>query len=378
MDEAASRAGQDDWGDIGFTHPLTLLIEGCRETARLTPSGWDVLRRTILRHLSNRLALQGHMSTPGFSSRFPVQPLVVTGLPRTGTTLAHNLLAQDDHLRVLRLWEALRPAPPTALSPAERAETQRLRVRQAETWLERTYAMVPGLQAIHPATAEGPEECDVLLQNSFASLHFDDMWNAEQYSTWFATADLREEYRYYARQLALLAGTDDGLTRWLLKSPGHLGHLDALFEALPDAVIVQCHRHPAQAVASWASLVRAVRAPHTAVLDLEVVGRQALARAWRATERAMQVRDTRPQAFVDVSYERLVGRPAMVVTDVYDRLGRPLQPPAEGRMRRWLGDNLQHAHGPHNYGLDEFGLRFDEVAERFAPYLDRFGHLVEA
>lgn len=379
MEAAATRAGTDDWGDLGFTRQLDLLVEGCRSTAELTTSGWDVLRRTVLRHLANRLSLQRQFSSHAGPVRLPARPVFVTGLPRTGTTLLHNLLAQDDELRILRLWEALRPAPPSAAGSVERADAERALVRQAETWLERTYTMVPGLQAIHPATAEGPEECDVLLQNSFASLHFDDMWNAELYSVWFAAADLHEEYRYYARQLALLMGTDDAPRRWLLKSPGHLGHLDALLAAFPDALIVQCHRHPAQAVGSWASLVRAVRAPHTDRLNLAVVGRQALSRAWRASERAMQLRNgTGSQVFVDVSYERLVATPAMVVEDVYARLGRPLNPPAQGRMRRWLGDNMQYAHGRHNYGLDEFGLHADEVVERFAPYLERFGDLVEA
>ncbi len=384
MDEAASRAGSDDWGNGAFIPALTLLVQSCQRTASLTPGGWRVLRSVVLRHLRNRLGLAERLRrNPGLAST-AVPAVVVTGLPRTGTTLIHNLLALDPELRALRLWEALRPFP--ALGP-EGPGTTTL-VEQADAWLANFYELAPDMRAIHALSAEGPEECDALLQNSFASQHLDDMFDAEDYSAWFANDPLDEAYRYFALQLAALSetallegssGAERGAGTWVLKSPGHLGHLDALLGALPGAVVVHCHRNPLEAVPSYASLIRTVRAPHTERLDAAVVGRQALDRSCRAVRRALDVRNSGGDGpFLDLAYTGLVGDPLGVMTEVYERFGRPLRPALVARMEQWLDANPQHLHGPHPYAMGEFGLRTGEVSEAFASYLDRFGALLEA
>ncbi len=380
MDEAEARAGTHEWGDPGFTAALGLLLDSCAETAALTQDGWDVLRRTMLRHLGNRLGLQPHLVAKELETPRG-QALVVTGLPRTGTTLVHNLLAQDPGWRYLRLWEALRPAACAgARSGAERSRMEHELLSQADTWLARLDALVPGFGAIHPTTAAGPEECDTLLQNSFASLHFDDMWSAEAYSRWLHGSALHAEYHYYALQLGVLASADELTRPWLLKSPGHLGHLDALAKALPGAVVLWCHRHPVEAVASWASLIRAVRSPHTYRLDGAALGRQALSRAWTITERALQARKPLETAFqlLDVSYSCLLTDPIGVLGNIYAYLDRPLPPEAVLAAQRWLAENPQHRRGRHVYGLEELSLSSGQVTERFAPYIERFGALVEA
>ena len=72
-----------------------------------------MLDSIVVRHLANRLMVEAEVQArPDVAAR-PVGPaLVVTGLPRTGTTLLHNLLALDPASRTLRLLEALRPVPP--------------------------------------------------------------------------------------------------------------------------------------------------------------------------------------------------------------------------------------------------------------------------
>lgn len=373
LGSAGSRPGTGDWGDLGFTRNLELLLDSCRETADLTPAGWQVLDRIVFRHLRNRLALREHLRGRTEPVSPPAAPIVITGLPRTGTTLLHNLLAQDGEHRTLRLWEALRPSAAAAADGPDRSGL----VSQAQSWLRHSYQVAPDLATVHPLTAEGPEECDTLLQNSFASQHFDDMFNAERYSHWYATAHLADEYRYYALQLAVLAAPDPRTEQWVLKAPAHLGHLDALLEALPDAVIVVCHRDPRRAVASYASLIRAVRAPHTKRFDPLLAGTQALQRCSLAMRRAQTTRESAAGArFVDVSYHQLMRDPFGAVSGIYHRLGWSLRPTARARMQRWLGRNPQHGSGEHRYGPAEFGLSNEWVAEEFASYLDRFGKLV--
>jgi len=354
---------------MSFQPALELLRASCQATAALTPKGRRVLDSTIVRHLVNRLLVEAEMQArPELASRPAGPAIVVTGLPRTGTTLLHNMLALDPESRTLRFWEALRPVPPRPEEGMSEAEL----VRRASTWLERLYELVPEFRSIHAATAEGPEECDALLQNDFASQHFDDMFNAEAYSRWLATAPLRGEYRSYARQLGVLRRPQDGTDPWVLKSPSHLGHLDALLEACPDATIIHCHRDPLEAVPSYASLVLCLRRAYSDDVSPVVVGHQAMRRCETALARALAVRRGEPDRFIDVAYRDLVRRPLATVKGIYEKLGRRLPDEAESSITAWLVSHPRHQHGVHRYSGASFGLAPGAIAEAFAPYVDEF------
>ena len=370
MSAAAERAGHADWGEDAFAEPLTLLIESSLATARLSETGRGVLRSVLLRHLRNRLDLRARLDRRPQAGQTQLEaPIVITGLPRTGTSVLHNLLAQDPRHRFLRLWEGLHPVPP---EPGHGPDEATL-MGQAETWLERFYAMAPGFRAVHPLTPQGPEECDALLQNSFASQHFDDMFDAEAYSRWFYGADLRREYAYYALQLRLLSSGPGAPKRWVLKSPGHLGHLDALLRALPGARVLHCHRDPARAVPSYASLILTVRRPNTDAICPERLGEQALARCTKAMTRALRVRAAAEErSFLDVSFPALVADPVRTVARVYEWLGIALDPAVEASMRRWLAENPRDRHGSHDYDPRAFDLPRERTRAAFGDYLDRF------
>ncbi len=375
MSVAAERAGDDDWGDERFTEPLGLLVEACQATGQLSATGWRVLRSVLLRHLRNRLYVQAHVAHRPDAARTPLDsPIVITGLPRTGTTVLHNLLAQDPRHRYLSLWQALHPVPPEAGQGPDEATL----VRQAETWLESFYAMAPGFRRVHPLTARGPEECDALLQNAFASQHFDDMFDAEAYSRWFYEADLDREYAYYAQQLRVLGSGPGAHRRWVLKSPGHLGQLAALLRALPGARIVHCHRDPALAVPSYASLIETVRRPNSDARCPQRIGEQALQRCATAMSRALRVRAGHDGGtFYDVSFPALVAQPIRTVARVYEWLGMRLDATAEAAMRRWLAENPRDRHGVHEYDTGAFGLPPDRTRAALGAYLDRFETLCQ-
>lgn len=374
MEEAASSAGSHDFGDLAFVHALELLLASCRETNTLTALGWRVLHSSVLRHLRNRLELQAFLrARPGVADDPLPDAIIVTGLPRTGTTVLHNLLAQDPSNRFLRLWEALRPLPPR--SNAERAD----RIERSRSWLERFYELVPGFRRIHPLAPEGPEECDALLQNSFASQHFEDMFDAPGYSDWLAGAALTREYSHYALQLRVLASEEPEKAGWVLKSQLHLGHLDAVLQALPGALVVHCHRDPLEAVASYASLIFTLRRAYTVEVSSRAVGRQALQRCATALGRALAVREGEAgRAIIDVTHRDVVRDPLSVVRLIYRRAGRSLGDGSEARMRRWLSLNPKDGHGEHRYSPADFGLTKRDVDDAFAPYMERLAALAHA
>ena len=367
MEKASRIAGGRQWADLGFRPALELLLESCSAAGALSERGRRVLDSMVVRHLANRLLIEAAVEERPGVAALPVGPaVVVTGLPRTGTTLLHNLLAADPSWRPLRMWEALHPVPADGADGRSQAEL----VRQAATWLEQLYELVPGFRAIHAATPDGPEECDALLQNDFASHHLDDMFDAPAYSAWLATAPLRKEYRSYVGQLNLLRRPEEGAMPWVLKSPSHLGHLDALIEACPEATIVHCHRHPAEAVPSYASLILSLRRAYSDEVSPAAVGRQALNRCRSAMTRALAVRVEDPDRFIDVSYVELVRRPEATVAALYERLDRSRPEAFEASVGDWLARHPQHQHGVHRYTLADFSLDTAELEAAFGPYLE--------
>ncbi len=368
MGKASRVAGGRRWLDRGFVPALELLYGSCAATGALNERGRRVLDSIVVRHLVNRLLVEAELGRRPEVAARPVGPaIVVTGLPRTGTTLLHNLLALELDCRPLWLWEALRPVPPDPAAGPSEAQL----VAQAATWLDRLYELVPCFRAIHAATADGPEECDALLQNDFASQHFDDMFDARAYSEWLATAPLNAQYRSYARQLSVLRRPEDGARPWVLKSPSHLGHLDALLEACPEATIVHCHRRPSEAVASHASLVLCLRRAYSDDVDPVAVGGQALRRGETAVSRALAVREAQPDRFIDVAYVDLVSRPRATVAALVDQLGWARRPQADDAVAAWLAGHPQHQHGVHRYAPADFGLSPETSGTAFARYLDR-------
>jgi len=374
MEHAVQQVGSDDWGDPGFAAALDLLLASCRERDALTPFGRRVLRSAALRHLRNRLMVQAFVrANPGIEQRPLHAAIVITGLPRTGTTVLQHLLALDPDNRYLVLWEALRPVPP------QDAAARAALIEQARAWLEQFYELVPGFRAIHALTPEGPEECDALLQNSFASQHFDDMFDAPAYSHWLRHANLADEYSYYALQLRMLASADPVPRAWLLKSPLHVAHLDALLQVLDGALVVHCHRQPLAAVTSYASLIATLRSTYDEDVSLRAVGRQALERSATAMTRALAIRESAgSDAFVDVSLDEIVRDPIGVVREIYRRAGRATTAPFEACMRQWIADNPVGRHGAHRPVVADFGLTEKAVAAAFAPYTERFAELVGA
>lgn len=372
--DAAAHCGSDDWGDLRFVEPLALLLDSCRSTDALGPQGRQVLRQVVLRHLGTRLAIRARVrARPREGDRPLGCPLVITGLPRTGTTLLHNLLAQDPHHRVLRLWEALWPAPDPDHDHPDRPRLQ----QKAQRWLDGFHDRVPAFRAIHPQAADGPEECDTLLQRAFASQHLEDMFDAPAYAHWRHHGDLSAAYDDHTLQLRLLS-SELCDRRWVLKSPGHVSHLGTLRAALPGARVLHCHRDPTEAVPSYASLIRAVREPNTRTLSLREVGDQALERCRWDMERAMAARaaDGDGEAFLDVAYGALTADPIGTVQWIYDWLPARLDGSVVDAMRAWLAAHPRDRHGVHRYEPADFGLPPDRVRATLAGYLDRFGELL--
>jgi hypothetical protein len=292
-------------------------------------------------------------------------------LPRTGSTLLHHLLARDPGSRVPQAWEVMAPSPP----PERARYATDPRIREAATRLAWMDLLAPQFRSIHPLGAQNALECIAILAHTFMSSRFHTMYRVPTYQAWLEQQDLRPAYAYHRAFLQHLQWRGPS-GRWVLKAPGHLYGLEAIFATYPDAIVVQTHRDPVGVLASVASLTAALHGAFSDHVDRAEIGAEVSRRWATGLERAMQFRQsTHPAArrIIDVQYDALVADPLGVIRGIYRRFELPLTPEAERRMRAHLADHPRARHGVHRYTLAAFGLDRDDITHRFAAYRDRFG-----
>jgi sulfotransferase family protein len=367
IDTARIRTGLGNFGPGDFFEPLSRLLESCQREARLNFVGRMTLRSDLMRMLSNRLLLERDRHLyPSIQTQRIVQPLFILGLPRSGTTLLHTLMATDMAHRAPFVWEAMFPSPPTN-------ERISQRIRKAQRGIGFFQWLAPTFRQVHALGAELPQECIGLTSPSILSDQFDTMYRIPSYRGWFFKQDLLPTYQFHQRFLQHLQQRHSA-RRWILKAPAHMFALPALLSVYPDALFVQVHRSPRKAIASVSSLVAILRSVFSDHVDPLEVGRDAL-QYWGDTMTAfLQHRDELPShRFCDVSYKDIREDPITVARQVYAYFDWELSDETEKRMRRVLKNQPAEENGHHHYDPAQFGLTPDDVNAFFAGYCDRFG-----
>jgi hypothetical protein len=372
IEEARRQARLDDFGEPAIDEPLRRLIHSYEHEADLTLIGRIAARQDTLRLLGNRLKMQADRRRhPEIAAVEIRRPLFVTGLPRTGTTLLHGLLAQDPATRVPYNWESMFPSPP----PDRSRHRTDPRIGWAERQIRWFHRLNPEFRKIHALGARLPEECLIITSHSFLSFQFQTGHRVPSYQAWLEEQDLRPAYAAHRRFLQHLQWRCPA-TRWVLKAPAHLYGIRALLQTYPDAGIILTHRNPLEVVPSMASLHATLRNTFSDTIDPHETGAEATRRWAEGIARALRERDAgaiSPERFLDVMYVDLVRDPIEVVRRVYRHFDLPFTAVFEARMRRFLSENPKDKHGQHQYTLAQFGLDRDEERERYRAYRERFG-----
>jgi hypothetical protein len=355
--------GLADFGADDYRDGLAVLLESCARDAGLTELGTKVfrtfLRGALVARLLSEAAWAGH---PGYAGVGIERPIFVTGLPRTGTTALHRLLAADPAHQGLELWltEVPQPRPPRDTWEQDPAFC---RIQAA---YERHYVTHPEFMGVHYIAADQVEECWQLLRQSMRSVSYECLAHLPGYSAWLAGQDWTAAYRRHRRNLQLIGLPDRG-RRWVLKNPSHLFALDALLRVYPDALVIQTHRAPRTAIASVCSLAAQASAGWSSAFTGEVIGRGQLELWARGLERFTAERARHdPAQFFDVGYAEFVADPVGTVEAVYAHFGLVLTGPARAAMLALAAHRAPAGVGPaHRYALSDFGLTDGEVDERF-------------
>jgi hypothetical protein len=374
---ARRETGLDDFGEGPFLDPLRRLLDSLESEARLSVLGRTIARRELLRVLRNRLRLVAdRRSRPEIAGQEIRRPLFVVGLPRTGSTILHDILARDPANRAPLTWECNSPSPPPEAATFESDP----RIAETDAELAGVDRLIPGFKAMHPMGAKLAQECVVLLMHSVATPIFHNSYRVPSYQDWLdGQCDWGPVYDFHRSQLQHLQSRC-ARERWVLKSGVHMWALDHLFATYPDACIVQTHRDPIRVVSSFASLATLVRSMGSDGVDAAEVAADWTPRLARALHHAIDVRDsgTLPQErFVDIHFGDLLAAPMAVVERIYRHFGLPLPGEAADRMRTFVAAHPRGVHGLHRYRPEDYGIDVPRERERFRRYTDRFAIEVE-
>jgi hypothetical protein len=361
-----STGGLDDFGDFDgdWRGRFDSLVRELEATGKLHALGRLMTRQELLRGLRTRLLLaQARREQPAIADEPIDAPLVITGPPRSGTSILFELLALDPNARAPLAWEVLHPvAWPGASDDLRR----RLAECEQEFWAD----VQPEFAAIHELRADLPVECVTLTLPSFTGGH------------WGMIASLPDWVPDYPASMAyhraLLQTLQHGgpPRNWVLKTPLYLVFIDLLFATYPDAWVVHTHRDPLKTEPSSLSTLATVRWQRSDEVELPEAGGAGLGEMMMLLA-ARRAAGELPERIVDSHFADLIADPVAAVEKLYQQMGRPFLPEHADAIRGYVREKPQGKFGRHQYSPEEWGFDPAQLRERMRPYTDHYGVALE-
>ena len=360
---AIKQTGLTDFGDPHYRQGLTSLIESAENDAKLHFIGRKVMSTLIKMFLINRLLLaETRKRRPEIFHTPILPPLVILGLPRSGTTFLHGMLALDTANQAIPAWQAMRPI----------ANGDPDRRQQVYRWENKAQSvLIPKLDSMHYSRTDTPEECVILFGTTFVSAIFCTCAPVYGYQDWLSSQDRLMAYQEYLALLQIIQHPNS-TRRFALKSPAHTGAIDTLLSVIPDAMIIQTHRHPVPVCNSTNSLIYQMHNLVTEKHDIPRMVKVNIDTLAQWTKSSMTVRDSNATRIHDVYYDLLVADPIGTVKRIYDHYELAWTRDFEARLQAFVTAHPQGQHGKHVYSGSDFGLKDEETTKLFGAYIRRF------
>lgn len=363
---AIDAAGYDDFGPDGLREGLERTLDAFARLPLTAEAGVAAMGK-IVHDLTNRLRIeQCFADHPEIGDEQIDGPVLVCGLPRTGTTATVGMLATDPCFRFLRGWEANSPVPP----PVAGEEDNDPRVLAAREMA----AKMASHQSRHIMDPDGPEEDLAML----APLNMRGYHGAypmpDDYIAWWSDADFASTYAYNRRVMQLLQSRR-GPKLWLIKAPIHLFKLEAFAAEFPGAKFVWTHRDPAKVIPSVSSLQYGLNAERCepGALDKLDYGRKFISFWTDGMAQALSARaKIGEERFIDVWNNDVVAQPVETFEKLYDQLGFTFTDAIRAGLEDYSRRNAPGAFGEHRYTAEEYGTSRKEIRSAFAEYVERF------
>lgn len=371
LDAARQRAGLSDFGDMWFLEPMERYVAAANAEAGLTLEGFAGQTEVIVKGLASRLRMVEDIRRHPeiLNERVDVAGIIL-GLPRTGSTIFHRLLASAPGMTAIRWFEAQNFAPFADEQPGNPAGRRAYAQAMIDGWLQ----LSPELASIHPLDPDAPDEEILILGQMFVSTMVEAMTFIPSFAAWLDSYDQSRGHEDLKTILQYLQWQDPARRgrKWILKSPSHLAYTEIAARMFPDAVLIMTHRDPLEVVPSYISMECALYKLNSHHSDAQVAGfwfprlagwikRFEAARAMIGEDR-----------FIDIDYREVARAPLQQAERVLTRMGIPVDDRIESALGEFMAGNKREQRPVHAYSLDRFGLSEAMIAEAFASYRQRF------
>jgi hypothetical protein len=370
LDQAKSETGLSDLGEPLFFEGLNKLIDSINNEASLNEIGIQAQPIRIQGLLSNRLRFEEDLKKfPEILDQEIIAPIVIVGLPRTGSTMTHRLLASDPNHTAMLWWEGRYPA----LLPGEKQGDIEARMELGKAEVDAVVAASPEALDIHPWDYKGADEEILLLEHNFLSTVPESFMALPSYSEWIEEQDHTLAYEDLKKFIQYLQWQNPGREkkRWVLKSPHHLGFIDKMISVFPDAKIIQTHRDPIKTVPSFCSMCANLFEPLTTNFDKVFIGKHWSNKLTRALNHCMNISEQHPDNFLDLEFLNMIKDPIDEMKKIYEFIGESFGEKTEVAMEAWREEN-KHEMGAHKYSLEEYDLTESQINNNFAKYQQKY------
>jgi hypothetical protein len=366
---ASADTGLSDFGPEDYRERLDVYLSALRDIDGLHDAGVVNFYGQLLQLLKNRLLLTDLLSRHPEIADIELQPpVVIAGLPRTGTTHLHNLLAAAPTFRTMPYWESNEPFPLPAEAGVE-PDPRRTRMDVAVTVIN---TVMPHFALMHEMTTDHVHEEIQLLANDLSTMLFDTLAEVPGWRDYYRAHDQTPHYEYLATQLKAMQFLRGG-RRWLLKSPQHLEQVPVLDRVFPGTIVVFTHRDPVPVALSMIAMITYSARMHRSPVPVEQIANSWIERLEQMLNALVRDRDTiGPDRSVDIRFDDFMADEIGAAERVYALAGEPFTDQARGAADGYLAGHQRGRLGSVKTSYEMFGLREDDLRARFAPYVERF------
>ncbi|CAM2755814.1 sulfotransferase family protein [Mycobacterium intermedium] len=368
-ERARADTGLSDFGPTDYRERLDVYLEALRNIGDLHDAGIVNFYGQLLQLLKNRLLLTDLLRRhPEINDIELRAPLVIAGLPRTGTTHLHNLLAAAPTFRTMPYWESVEPFPLPSEVGVE-PDPRRARMDVAVSVIN---TVMPHFALMHEMTTDHVHEEIQLLANDFSTMYFETLADVPQWRDYYQAHDQTPHYRHLATQLQAMQFLRGG-DRWLLKSPQHLEQVPVLDRVFPDSIVIFTHRDPVPVALSMIAMITYSARMHRSPVPVAQIAQYWVDRLERMLNALVRDRDIiGDDRSIDIRFDDFMADEVGIAKRVYALADEKFTDEARAAIADYLGGHRRGRLGSVATSYEMFGLQEDDLRARFSGYVERF------
>ena len=374
---ARAETGLHDIGEGDCLESLAAVMDAMNKDCVISANGLANFKAEVHRVFVNRLRFAEDLKRhPQILDEDVSDPIVILGMPRTGTTKLQRMISSDPDVQRLEYWRILNPAP---FANAIKGHED-LRVEVGRQALRKMNELTPEYQETHSLAVHEVDEETFLQIHTFKSQLWAVTSPVPSYWKWLETQSLRSTFIYLRQLLQYLQWQDGGKRNrpWVLKSPAHNGAVDYMIEQFPNATLVCNHRNLIDVMPSYCLINDAAWHAYVDTTDLIALGKASLDIYGSEMQKHLCLRDELGEKLniLDLRFADVRDDPMSVVRKVYRHANRELTPRREQGIRDWLARDTHQGVRKYQYNLADYGLTPENISAAFGDYERRFAHLL--